>query len=271
LEWHEQTHGAPEEYLSHLEKIGGSDWRDAVWYVSLIIALRMARVELVGMQATITRHTINRTTQIATHEEFWTTVFKRIETVSVVTTNYDILAERGLRIDPRPRVPRPGFNYGKRGENLPGGGYPSYTHIQAVRADGSVPLLKLHGSVSWAIRSDTLVRYHDCRPAIRGDALIVAPVTNKQISPYLKETWERAGNALRSAVAVIVVGYSLPEYDQMVTQLLGEAKMAEFHIFDPDPRVVSRYRDSLGRPAHAYPGLPDGLSELGKLLDGLKS
>ena len=74
---------------------------------------------------------------------------------------------------------------------------------------------------------------------------------------------------IRSAASVIVVGYSLPEYDQMVTELLGEAKQAEFHIFDPDPTVASRYRSSLGKSAFAHPGLPEGLSVLGELLDGL--
>src|SRR5258708_32899092 len=74
LDWHNRTQGAPEEYLSHLEERGGSSWRDAVWYVSLVIALRMGRIETVGMHETITRHNINRTTRVSAHEEFWTTL-----------------------------------------------------------------------------------------------------------------------------------------------------------------------------------------------------
>jgi hypothetical protein len=56
---------------------------------------------------------------------------------------------------------------------LTGGGYPSYTHIQKIRVTGTVPLLKLHGSVSWSVQGQSLVRYHDCRPVINGTLLAV--------------------------------------------------------------------------------------------------
>ena len=38
-------------------------------------------------------------------EQFWTTLFRIRTDVAVITTNYDILAERGLRSAPRPRIP----------------------------------------------------------------------------------------------------------------------------------------------------------------------
>jgi hypothetical protein len=178
------------------------------------------------------------------------------------------LAERGLRTRPRPRVPRPGFHYGHGPEYLLGGGYPSFSHIRRIVASGSVPLLKLHGSVSWSLSGGQIARYHDCRPAIRGDALIVAPVAGKRVPAYLVPTWELARDALHSAGAVITVGYSLPEYDHLVLELLRETNAhAEFHLFDPDPAARSRYERLLHRHVEGHPGLPAALPGLAHILD----
>lgn len=75
--WSAQNQGSPEEYLAHLQSAGGREWLDAQWYVGLVVALAMGRVEYVGMKPTITRHNIDRTTQVATHEVFWDTIFRR--------------------------------------------------------------------------------------------------------------------------------------------------------------------------------------------------
>lgn len=263
--WHEKNGGQPEEYLAFLQEHGGRKWLDAVWYVSLVIALEMGKVEYVGMNRTITRHNINRTTRIEAHETFWSTIFRRTYNVGVVTTNYDVFPERGLRHEPRPRVPRPGFHYGNSTENLAGGGYPSYAHIQKITVSGSVPLLKLHGSVSWSFREGKLIHYHDCRSAIRGDAAILAPVTAKTLPKYLNGLWEQAAEVLSSSATWIIVGYSLPEYDLLVRQLLVEnaAHQPEIHVFDPNSDVSRKYKVLLpAATIQAHPGLPNGLDAL---------
>lgn len=267
--WFAEYHGAPEEYLAYLQDFGGPAWRDAVWYVGLVIALRMGRVELVGLNRTIARHNINRTTGIPAHEAFWSAVFRRTTSVTVLTTNYDILAERGIRHVPRKRIPRPGFHYGDGPEHLEGGGYPSYTHIQKIAISGHVPLLKLHGSVSWSYRNGRLIHYHDCRPAIRGDAALVAPVTEKRLPEFLRPTWDRAHEALTQAQKWIFVGYSLPEYDHLVVDLLRSCSghHPEIHIFDPDPSVADRYTYLLGAQVSAHSGLPEAIGELEQALD----
>ena len=43
---------------------------DAQWYVGLVVALAMGRVQYVGLKPTITRHNIDRTTQVPMHEDF---------------------------------------------------------------------------------------------------------------------------------------------------------------------------------------------------------
>ncbi len=155
--WRGTHDGQPEEYLAQLQSYGGKVWFDAQWYVGLLITLAMSDVDQVGLNPTIIRHNINRTTNISSHEAFWTTLFRRTERVSIVTTNYDILAERGLRNRPRVRLPRPGFHYGDGDEELAGRGYPSYAHIQKITASGRVPILKLHGSVSWAVDGSKVI------------------------------------------------------------------------------------------------------------------
>lgn len=265
LEWHRNQNGTPEQYLAYLQEQGGRDWLDAVWFVSLRIALQMGRVELVGMQRTITRHNIDRTTGVSAHELFWRVLFGIAQEVAVVTTNYDILCERGLRIKPRPRKSLPGFNYGSGREVLQGGGYPSYSHIIKVACEGRVPVYKLHGSVSWSARDGTLAKYHDCRPAIRGDAAIIAPVTNKGIPETFEPIWKFAALALNATSTFVVIGYSLPEYDVAVRDLLKRNLVSETRIvvFDPDPTVADRYRRLLPRNVvTARPGFPDGIDYL---------
>lgn len=267
--WHDEHLGAPEQYLAHLEAHGGPLWRDAQWYVGLRIALSTSRLEHVGMQPTITRHNLDRTTGICCHEDFWTAIFRQTEDVGVITTNYDILAERGLRTGPRPRVPRVGFHYEGGPEQLEGGGYPSYTHIQKICTTGRVPLIKLHGSVSWSYRDGRLHRYHDCRPAIRGDAAIVAPVTNKLLPPYLQPAWGAAERILRSADCWVFVGYSLPEYDHLVRTLLQRScrRGLSLHILDIDNRVSECYQSLLPDcTVHLHPGLPDGILAIRQIL-----
>ncbi len=269
--WRREHSGSPEEYLAELQETSGGAWSDAQWYVALVIALRVGRVELVGSKPTITRHNLNRTTGVPTHEEFWTAVFKKTQTVSVLTTNYDILPERGIRHMPRPRVPRPGFNYGWGPEPLAGGGYPSYSHIQKISVVGTVPIYKLHGSISWSHRNDELVRYHDCRPAIRGDAAVVAPVVAKSLPAYLEPVWANARRALLSSHTWLIVGYSLPAYDGLVRGLLQESAPDDVvvHVFDPDPGVAGRFRSLLeGCTVVSHGGLPDGIADLDEVLGG---
>ena len=167
-------------------------------------------------------------------------------------------------------MPRPGFNYGIVGEQLAGGGYPSYSHIQKIRVLGSVPLLKLHGSVSWSIRDGELTHFHDCRPAVRGDAAILAPVTEKSLPGYLEDIWQRASTVLRDSRSWIIVGYSLPDYDLLVRKLLQEngAHKPRIAVFDPDRSVEDKYRALLpGSEVKVYPGLPTGLRDLDTFLE----
>ncbi len=272
--WRAVNGGGAEQYLNYLEQRGGAAWREAQWYVALVIALKMGKVERVGSQRTITRHTLARTTRIQAHESFWSTIFSRTTDVAVITLNWDILIERGLRHTPRVRIPRPGFHYGDGNQLLRGGGYPSYTHIRPIRTAGRVPIYKLHGSVSWSLRNGELVRYHDCRPAIRGDAAILAPVEDKQVPLFLQPTWKQAAECLARSSTWILVGYSLPEYDIAVRNLLrNSARHApQVHVFNPSDRAARSLRELLppdSRVMHQS-GLPEALNVLDDLVAGTR-
>ena len=149
--WRSENAGTTEEYLARLASNNRREFLDAVWFVGLTVALQMGQLRSVGANPTIIKHNLDRTSTPEL-EKFWTIVFGARVDVAVVTTNFDILAERGLRHVPRPRAKRPGFHYGFGTENLEGGGYPSYSHIQKIRASGSVPLLK-PSWVSFVVRT----------------------------------------------------------------------------------------------------------------------
>jgi hypothetical protein len=268
--WHRGTGGQPEEYLAELQSKGGRQWQDAVWYVGLAIALQMGRVQIVGAKPTITRHNIDRTSGVPEHEAFWSTLFRRRVDVAVLTTNYDVLAERGIRHLPRLRIPRPGFHYGFGPEHLAGGGYPSYSHIQKISTGGAVPLLKLHGSISWSVVNDRLVKYHDCRPAIKGNPAIVAPVTQKTLPHFLADMWRLAADLVAKSGMLIVVGYSLPVYDQLIRDLLRRSVEpgTAVHVFDPDPAAAARFQELMPSTTVAHhPGFPDATRHLARVLD----
>jgi hypothetical protein len=268
--WHEKTGGSPEEYIAYLDSNQAPGLRDTVWYVALLITLRVATVRYVGGQPQITRHHITLTSGVPQIEAFWTTVFRRTSDIAVVTTNYDIIAERAIRNQPRPRVPRPGFNYGSGTVKLEGRGYPTFAHIRPNYANGTVPLLKLHGSISWSVEAGSIVPYVDCRPAIRGNAAIVAPAKEKVIPDYLSSTWDIAADVLRDSTRWLVVGYSLPEYDLQVRELLASCAdhSPRIHIFDPWPLAAERFETFLPKlDIHRHPGIPGGLDDLEHILE----
>lgn len=271
-DWHARTGGSPEQYLAHLELSGaGGQWRDATWYVSLVIALSMGTIQDIGFrqQPTIVKTNINRTVGIPSHERFWTTLFRQTEDVTVITTNYDIIAERGLRNTPRPRLHRPGFHYGNGPERLLGGGAPSFSHVRPIMASGRIPLLKLHGSVSWSIGRSAIGHYFDCRPALHGKALIVAPVTEKSIPSYLRPMWDKAARALSQSDTWLVIGYSFPTYDETVNSLLSANAnhYTHVHILNPDPTVTARVKNLLpSATVSGHPGIPQGIDDVATAL-----
>ena len=267
-DWHSRTGGTPEQYLTHLEQNAGKEWREAVWYVALAVTLQTPGVRVRGIRPTVVGQSLAQTCRVEIHNEFWSAIFEREQNVSVLTTNYDILAEQGLRPRPMPRSLRPGFHYGIGAEQLKGS-VPGVLHSQVIEVMGNVPLLKLHGSVSWAYGTQGIERFHDCRPAIRGDAAIIAPVTEKSVPSEFEVIWRIAERVLCESHIWIVVGYSFPEYDEAVNKLLKKNSEHEprIHIVNPNIDVALSAKRLLPRAdIYAHPGLPEALNDLPEMV-----
>jgi hypothetical protein len=205
---------------------------------------------------------------------FWDVVLSRFAVDAVVTTNYDLLAERGLRHRPTKRPKRPGMQYGGliRPQILKGTALPVAVAKaeRQVQLNGGTPLYKLHGSLNWGLEAGNPCLYQDSRPAFRsgGDAQIVPPVLEKEVPSWLIDVWNEARQALSSCSTWVVCGYSLPIYDQAIAQLFTDAALAgavtTILLLDPNAEMLLE-RWKVVAPdvdVHPFPGLPDGLSIL---------
>lgn len=129
----------------------------------------------------------------------------------VVTPNYDLLVEYALGTN--------GFNYGQKNEHLLGRGKNPQWPWQgsAPLLTGNLPLAKVHGSVSWAGQN----HYTDGRCGLRGDALIVPPIQEKEMPPSLDKVWHLASRILGQAQRVLVFGFAFNPLDKALLNLLS--------------------------------------------------
>lgn len=167
-------------------------------------------------------------------------VFKAIKLIGIVTTNYDIMIEKLLGPFSTGRLG--GFNYGIYEEQLIGRhSVNSRWSYGPVTITGKIPLLKLHGSLNWALEDDKLVKYIDCRPS-RGKRykVILLPPGNTELHRYLEPIWNQAYDVLSNSDIWIFCGYSIPDYDSSIRNLLKSAsiKVSKICVCDVDPAPV---------------------------------
>lgn len=167
---------------------------------------------------------------------------KTVRLLGFITTNYDLVIEKLL--GPRMSGRLGGFCYLQPGEELKGRHAVSsrWTYGPTV-VNGSTPLLKLNGSLNWAVNNDgAFVKYIDARPSRgrRYRPLLVPPATG-QINQYLAPVWARAKHILAEADTWLICGYSLPEYDHAVRELLKDAsagRLATVVVLDKTPDLI---------------------------------
>lgn len=214
------------------------------------------------------------------HRTFWRIILDCNVDCAVVTTNYDIQIERCLRNRTMIRVFGPGCHYGgiPKPQFLNGGlGKIRSNYIQA-EMDGPIPVMKLHGSLNWCLHENMIRIYHDVRPAhrIKDSAAIIPPIKEKYIPSWAKQIWIEAEKHLSVADTWIICGYSLPEYDTPIRELISRAaheKLRDVVIIDPHARdLLARYLSVLGNAnVICLQGLPDCLDELYRTLTALQS
>ena len=159
-------------------------------------------------------------------------------------------------------------------------GWPGGTAILAAREASTFRLLKLHDSLNWywtpgdasglsvARRSlpgtfERSARYteEDRRRRLPARVPFVVPPSATKSSYYQnrlgRELWIQAGEALQAATHVSLMGYSLPETDLTVSNMLDRTlggTQVPVHVVDPDPKDIVARLHRLQVEASAEPG-----------------
>jgi len=183
--------------------------------------------------------------------------------VAVITFNYDMALDYTLYL-----------------RNIP------YNYSLGINDTDGIPVLKLHGSVNWALCSkcnkiipwfvsdylkkfpfrevtadypyspleigSRLTSFSHCGTPITKEPVIVPPTWNKtEYSKDLKNVWRRAAEVLNDAENIFVIGYSLPDSDLFFKYLfalgtLGKTIIRRFCVIDKDASVADKFRELLG-------------------------
>jgi hypothetical protein len=222
--------GEAERFIRHAFTIGGGV-RDLVqWYVQrrlvtpFIFYERHAWRTRRHVLQIDERSRVDQRSGVLEAREF----LERCGPDGIITLNYDMLAEYGLGTRR--------FHYGVPDQVLSGRGpYPISQFIKPVKLTGRLPLLKLHGSISW----DEEGRFADGRRGLTGRALIVPPVPEKTAPPELENVWAAARTLLRGATRLVAFGVAFNPYDAAILDLLRSASLRSVLLIDLAPKLAA--------------------------------
>jgi hypothetical protein len=169
---------------------------------------------------------------------------RKLQLVGIVTTNYDIVVEKILGPTSGGRLG--GFRYCDANDaNEPLVGRHSVSSqfsYGPVIVNGRIPFLKLHGSLSWGLSSERkVIKYIDTRPSRgRRYTALVLPPGDSDGRVLIDDVWQDAGRVLREANIWIICGYSLPDYDDDIRQLVkSSAKEGQrIVVMDKTPHAI---------------------------------
>jgi hypothetical protein len=265
-----------ELYQEHLRSIN-PQWNWAVEYMSAVIASAGTPPQSRNRNPRYSNR-ISNPIASSVYRSFWKAVVTRSDDVSVLTTNYDILIERGLRHKPMKRPVSPGGFYGglPRPQWLKGAAQPFsvFSPERLIEMTGGIPIYKLHGSLSWSLNGETLLTYQDLRSAFRngGDAAIIPPIPEKALPRWLRAVWQEAELVLRRSDVWVICGYSAPPYDIAVRKMLKDGsagRRLRILLLSPDSNLLRMSLNDLIPKADIIPlpGLPEGIEALADSLD----
>ncbi|MCC7169269.1 MAG: hypothetical protein IT459_02375 [Planctomycetes bacterium] len=182
---------------------------------------------------------------------------------SIITFNYDLLYDWGLSaVGMMLRTPMLSYGLGGRATQSHEADqlFMTATNCIVPPYSGSIPLLKLHGSLNWmsceacgqiTIYPSECIEWDDiridgyelacagCRSA-RLSPLLLPPSEDKEMKP-LAFVWQHAEQLLDAADLVVFIGYSLPEYDVHALDLFRRtcsgfhARRKQLILVDPGP------------------------------------
>jgi NAD-dependent SIR2 family protein deacetylase len=252
----------------------GADWNSAVRFM-------LGRLALISdADKAPYLHGITLSVASDVHRRFWSQLRASYQIRAVVTTNYDILIEQGLRSEyTRHRISPACFYAGLRCPQIVERPTDVARHKKELHKldDTGTALCKLHGSINWAFDHGEFKLHEDVRAAFRGDtnkrdsrprmAAVIPPLPEKEVPAWLQEVWSNAERHLRETHLWIVCGSSLPSYDEAFMSMLTRAaeRQTRLHVIQCDESESARqnWRNVLGpRTEIRYARyLPEGLSD----------
>lgn len=161
---------------------------------------------------------------------------------TIITFNYDLIVESALSDLGK------AYSYGfkKKTVNFDD----SAKCVQAADAH-SVDVLKLHGSVNWALpgsqgRKMTVYGSYSHLVANELCPIIAPPTWRKVITRQIEDVWKAAVSALSTATRVLVIGFSIPRTDPHFKYLIAAGlreniSLRQFLFVNPSaPQLVRR-------------------------------
>lgn len=190
------------------------------------------------------------------------------QSTTVITTNYDNLAERILSNRPnlRHHIEDTNCHHCKMCQIISGSGIASRVDPDPIWKGA---LLKLHGSIAWTICSNAdctdkkcMLPDKHCAPAKDGEcercgnkygpALVLPSMVKKfEALPGIHRMWDSAFSALQQARQVLFFGFSIPSSDAVIAEMirctLGRSQLIErIGVMDVNPDApIERLRKIL--------------------------
>ena len=271
----QQPAGNAEEWLGLIyEKrpftIYGTTWENALDFA-------MARlVKLPSGSNAAYYYGITSSVDSDVHRQFWSKIRKSFDLKFVVTMNYDILAEQGLKDEYSERRCAPICHYGGMPYNQ---SVRKMTNVvrrtcEDIKLGHDVAIYKMHGSINWVDEPHGFKIHDDVRAVFRenkklGKPAIIPPLHEKEPPNWLSKVWEMAESSLAKSHVWIVCGYSLPDYDVALRNLFERAARRtsglQIYIMDPYSEMLQnkwRAISPSGTKIIPLPGLPQALQNI---------
>jgi hypothetical protein len=215
------------------------------------------------------------------HQAFWKIIRMKFNVKSVITTNYDIVIEQGLRerysTDSNDRQ-APDCRYG---------GFPHSfeqkikitTNVtkKLYREDilkGDIEVFKLHGSINWVKEPHAFKIHDDVRAVYRinrklGKPDIIPPMEEKLKPSWAHMVWEYAEKRLVESSIWFVCGYSMADYDLAIKDMMRKASQNKknllLYLSDPFANdLEKKWREIIACPVKIVllKGMPELNDEL---------
>ena len=154
--------------------------------------------------------------------------------------------------------------------------------------DHCIPLLKLHGSIDWGwckncgaiilngpwVKSDSYynIECEKCKSPI--DPFIIVPFENTEEYPeWFNALWKQAEMELSTANTIYFIGYSIPEYDTDMLNLIKNSinKFTNIVIIDPQAEIIKSKLLKIGLRSEKIEMVNSGFKEYLESVNVLKT